>query len=70
MKDGAIVAEGSPSLVVNEQLVEDVFGLPAVIIPDPVSNTPLIVPKGREARDTKASLRPIGLDPNDLPNGA
>lgn len=48
MKDGAIVAEGRPSSIVTEQLVEDVFGLPSVIIPDPVSGTPLIVPKGRQ----------------------
>ncbi|MBN8930395.1 MAG: ABC transporter ATP-binding protein [Rhizobium pusense] len=48
MKDGAIVAEGKPSAIVTEKLVEDVFGLPSVIIPDPVSGTPLIVPKGRQ----------------------
>ncbi|ERM01642.1 hypothetical protein Q644_20540, partial [Brucella intermedia 229E] len=46
MKDGMIVAEGKPPSIVTEKLVEDVFGLPSVIIPDPVSNTPLIVPKG------------------------
>ena len=51
MKDGAIVAEGNPSAIVTEQLVEDVFGLPSVIISDPVSNTPLIVPKGRQTLD-------------------
>jgi len=45
MKDGAIIAEGKPTEIVTEQLVEQVFGLPAVIIPDPVSGTPLIVPK-------------------------
>ncbi|MGQ8631995.1 ABC transporter ATP-binding protein [Agrobacterium sp. DKPNP3] len=48
MNDGAIVAEGRPSAIVTERLVEDVFGLLSVIIPDPVSNTPLIVPKGRQ----------------------
>ncbi|EXL01660.1 iron-dicitrate transporter ATP-binding subunit [Brucella anthropi] len=48
MKDGAIVAEGKPPSIVTEKLVEDVFGLPSVIIPDPVSDTPFIVPKGRE----------------------
>lgn len=48
MKDGAIVAEGRPSAIVTEQLVEDVFGLPSVIIADPVSGTPLIVPKGQQ----------------------
>lgn len=49
MKNGAIVAEGNPSAIVTEQLIEDVFGLPSIIIPDPVSGTPLIVPKGRSS---------------------
>lgn len=47
MKDGAIIAEGHPSAIVTEALVEDVFGLSSVIIADPVSGTPLIVPKRR-----------------------
>lgn len=50
MKDGAILAEGRPADVVTEALVEDVFGLPSVIIPDPVTGTPLIVPKARGKR--------------------
>ncbi|USJ27517.1 ABC transporter ATP-binding protein [Ensifer adhaerens] len=48
MKDGAIVTQGNPSSIVTERLVDDVFGLSSVIIPDPVSNTPLIVPRGRQ----------------------
>jgi iron complex transport system ATP-binding protein len=47
VRDGAIVAEGAPSAIVDEKLVRDVFGLDCVIIADPVSQTPLIVPKGR-----------------------
>ena len=47
IKDGAIAAEGRPSVIVTEELVEQVFGLPSIIIPDPVTGTPLIVPKGR-----------------------
>ncbi|NVD43343.1 ABC transporter ATP-binding protein [Ensifer sp. HO-A22] len=47
MKDGAVVAQGAPKDIVTEQLVENVFGLPCLIIPDPVAGTPLIVPKGR-----------------------
>jgi iron complex transport system ATP-binding protein len=48
MKDGTILAEGRPSAIVTEELVDEVFGLPCVIMADPVSNTPLIVPKGRQ----------------------
>lgn len=47
MKDGAIVAEGGSSEIFTEQLIEEVFGLSSIIIPDSVSSTPLIVPKGR-----------------------
>lgn len=47
MRSGAILAEGRPSDVVTEQLVEAVFGLPCTVIDDPVSHTPLIVPLGR-----------------------
>lgn len=55
MRDGAIVAEGAPSAIVDETLVEAVFGLSSIIISDPVSNTPLIVPKGRPAAQPQAT---------------
>lgn len=45
MKDGAVVAEGPPSDVVTADLVEDVFGLRCLVIPDPVTGTPLVVPR-------------------------
>lgn len=44
MRDGAIVAEGSPADVVTEGLVADVFGLHARICPDPVTGTPMVIP--------------------------
>ncbi|WP_119396837.1 ABC transporter ATP-binding protein [Pannonibacter phragmitetus] len=47
MRGGSIRAEGRPADIMTPELVEDVFGLPCVIIPDPISATPLIVPKGR-----------------------
>ncbi|WP_035750373.1 ABC transporter ATP-binding protein [Arthrobacter sp. 35W] len=47
MKDGAIVAQGAPSNIMTEELVEHVFGLPCRIIEDPVSHTPLVIPLGR-----------------------
>lgn len=49
MKDGAIVAQGPPASVISAELVQQVFGLPCVVIDDPVSGTPLIVPRGRRA---------------------
>jgi len=47
MKDGAIVAEGNPSRVITEDVVQDVFGLAAKVVPDPVAGTPMVVPIGR-----------------------
>lgn len=47
MKAGQIVATGEPSAVITEQLILQVFGLACLIIKDPISNTPLIIPRGR-----------------------
>ncbi|MER5769846.1 ABC transporter ATP-binding protein [Streptomyces sp. NPDC001985] len=44
MKAGRVVAEGAPSEVVTEELVREVFGLEAVVIPDPVTASPLVIP--------------------------
>jgi ABC-type cobalamin/Fe3+-siderophores transport system ATPase subunit len=45
MRDGKVAAEGKPADIVTPQLVEDVFGMPCVVIEDPVSHTPLVIPK-------------------------
>ncbi|WP_199523255.1 ABC transporter ATP-binding protein [Kitasatospora sp. MBT66] len=44
MKDGRIVAQGPPAEVVTAKLVREVFGLESVVVPDPVTGTPLVVP--------------------------
>src|SRR5690606_2098297 len=44
MGDGAVVGQGLPGEVITAELVESVFGLPARIIADPVTGTPLVVP--------------------------
>ena len=50
MKDGRVVAEGPPESVVTAELVEEVFGLPCLVIADPVSGTPLVVPRSARHR--------------------
>ncbi len=45
MRDGEVVAEGAPMEIVTAELVERVFGLPCVVIDDPVTGTPLVVPR-------------------------
>ncbi|MFF1647620.1 ABC transporter ATP-binding protein [Streptomyces sp. NBC_00984] len=44
MKDGRVVAEGDPGDIVDAALIKDVFDLPSVIVPDPVTGTPMVVP--------------------------
>lgn len=45
MKAGQIAAQGNPSDVVTEELVEAVYGLKCQIIDDPQTGTPLVVPR-------------------------
>lgn len=47
MKAGQVITTGHPREVINEQLVQEVFALPSLIIEDPISHTPLIIPRGR-----------------------
>ncbi|WP_447874088.1 ATP-binding cassette domain-containing protein [Serratia fonticola] len=47
MRDGKVVAEGAPKDIVTPELIEEVYGLKCVIIDDPVSHTPLVVPLGK-----------------------
>ena len=44
MARGCIVAEGQPAEIVDEQMVEEVFGLQCRVITDPVAGTPLVIP--------------------------
>ncbi|GAB3963380.1 ABC transporter ATP-binding protein [Actinoallomurus acanthiterrae] len=44
MKAGRIVAQGPPRDVVTADLVREVFGLTSVVVPDPVTGGPLVVP--------------------------
>ncbi len=55
MRDGAIVASGTPTEVLTEQLLSDVFDLDARVMPDPVAGTPLVVPIGHRHRGTDSS---------------
>ncbi|MGK5114000.1 MULTISPECIES: ABC transporter ATP-binding protein [unclassified Geodermatophilus] len=47
MKDGVLVASGTPGEVLTEQLLADVFDLEARVVPDPVAGTPMVVPVRR-----------------------
>ncbi|MGM3175227.1 ABC transporter ATP-binding protein [Dickeya lacustris] len=47
MRAGAVMAQGAPADIMTPELVQAVFGMGSIIIDDPVSHTPLIVPCGR-----------------------
>ncbi len=47
MKQGQLLAEGVPQEVITDALIRDIFGMDCVVIDDPVSHTPLVVPVGR-----------------------
>ncbi|EJN00005.1 ABC transporter ATP-binding protein [Phyllobacterium sp. YR531] len=50
MREGRIIAEGTPREIVTAELVERVFDLSAMIIEDPVSGTPLVIPHQRTGK--------------------
>jgi iron complex transport system ATP-binding protein len=47
MKDGRLVATGTPAEVLTEELLAEVFELEARVLPDPVAGTPMVVPVRR-----------------------
>ena len=47
VQDGALVAQGPPSGILNEALMKQVFGLDCMVTKDPVSGLPFVVPMGR-----------------------
>jgi iron complex transport system ATP-binding protein len=58
MRHGQIVAQGAPSLIVNDALIRDVFGMECHVTVDPITGTPLCVPIGRKHRKVPAMLEP------------
>ena len=44
MREGRIVAQGTPQEVITSERVYEIFGLANVVIPDPVTGGPLVVP--------------------------
>src|SRR5690606_16412258 len=44
MEAGRVIAQGSPSTVLTTEVVAEAFALRALVIPDPLTGTPLVVP--------------------------
>lgn len=57
MKEGDVIAQGRPNDIVTEHLVQTVFGLPSIVMTDPVSGSPMVVPKGRSKCTEKSGVK-------------
>ena len=49
MSEGRIVAHGTPAEVLTQEVLAEAFGLDALVMPDPLTQTPLVVPLPRGA---------------------
>ncbi|MGO2469766.1 ABC transporter ATP-binding protein [Microbacterium gubbeenense] len=47
MRDGSVVAEGAPSDILTPAIVRDVFDLDAIVLEDPETGRPLVIPRDR-----------------------
>ncbi|MFE1801019.1 ABC transporter ATP-binding protein [Streptomyces sp. NPDC059517] len=61
MKEGRIVASGPPSEIVTAGLVREVFGLECVVVPDPVTGSPLVVPGAPWSAASSSASPPSSL---------
>ncbi|WP_457098324.1 ABC transporter ATP-binding protein [Microbacterium sp. P5_E9] len=50
LRDGRLVADGPPHEVMTSALIRDVFDLDALVVTDPVSGSPIVLPRGRHHR--------------------
>lgn len=49
MRQGRIVAQGTPADVLTPGCIKEAFGLDATVVPDPVTGDPMVVARGRTA---------------------
>lgn len=47
MKDGKLISQGPPQEIITPELMNHIYGLDCMVIEDPVSKTPFIIPRGR-----------------------
>lgn len=49
MRDGRVVSAGTPDEVITTEMVAAVFGIEAMVMPDPVTGAPMVIPAGATA---------------------
>ncbi|WP_422784957.1 ABC transporter ATP-binding protein [Psychromicrobium lacuslunae] len=75
IKEGKIAAQGTPAEVLDAELVREVFGLESMVLPDPITGAPMVIPQGRQharalnsvsqaAKQTRAHADPQPTDNN------
>lgn len=47
VKDGQLIAQGSPKEVITQEMIHQVYGLECKVMEDPIFGAPMIVPMGR-----------------------
>lgn len=52
MRKGKLLAQGEPGDILTPELIKEIYGLDCVVMEDPVSCTPYVVPKGRYHMNT------------------
>ena len=67
LRAGRLVAGGTPAEVMTSDLIREVFDLDALVIPDPVSGAPIILPRGRHH---VAGAAEALLSPAPIPTGS
>jgi iron complex transport system ATP-binding protein len=63
MRQGSLVAEGTPEGLVNESLVREVFDLRCRVVRDPVAGTPMIIPIARHVNVNEEDRLPEAQPP-------
>ncbi|NPD14012.1 ABC transporter ATP-binding protein [Xinfangfangia sp. D13-10-4-6] len=54
MREGQIMAEGTPTDIVDAALIRQVFDLPALVMADPLTGRPMVVPYPRDQAEDQA----------------
>jgi iron complex transport system ATP-binding protein len=71
LRAGRVVASGAPGDVMTGELIREVFDLDALVVPDPVSGSPIVLPRGRHhVSPVPAAATSLPEPAAPLPTGA
>ncbi len=58
--EGRVVASDSPAAIITPDLVRQVFGLDSLVVTDPVSGAPMVLPRGRHHVEPGSAALALG----------